>query len=282
MKVAIVTGTSSGIGLHTTIELAKQQYNVIALMRRQSDEAALIEQLQTDSLIDQVEYIKLNMENVQEVLHTIEYILNKYKRIDLLVNNAGYAQGGIIELVDYDAWQTQFQANVWIAINLCKAVAPVMREQRFGKIINMGSISGKIGLPAYGPYAMSKFALAGFSEALRFELLPYNIFVILIEAGSYQTSIWNKGFSALPPLTVPDYKPLYERMVDLTKQSASTKRHPVDLAKLIAKLAKQRKPSLYQYPTIDIKLIAWLKHIVGWRLFEHLIMNYIIKLKKHS
>lgn len=280
MKVAIVTGTSSGIGLYTTLELAKNGYNVFALMRHQSNTKALEEQLVAVSLQHRVEVIKLNMENVQEVQHTIDYIVNKYGQIDLLVNNAGYAQGGLVELMDYELWQQQFQANVWLTINFCKAVAPIMRRQRNGKIINLSSISGKLALPAYAPYAMSKYALEGFSESLRLELISFNVYVVLVEAGSYQTLIWNKGFESLPQNTIADYDRLHKKMVELTKQSAATNRHPRELAIFIYKITKQKKPTLRHIPSIDVKLMLLLKSVVSWTCYELIFTRLILKLKK--
>ena len=280
MKVVVITGTSSGIGLQTTLELAKQGYKVVALMREQSDRTALDVQLTQLSLTQQVEVIKLNLANVQDINHTIDYIVNTYKRIDVVINNAGYAQGGLVELVHSEAWEQQFKTNVLLPINICKAVAPIMRQQRFGKIINVGSISGKLGLPAYAPYAMSKFALAGFSESLRLELLPFNVYVVLIEAGSYQTAIWEKGFSTLPNNHIADYDPLQQRMVELTNQSATTPRSPVLLAKFICTVINKKKPTLYQVPTFDIKLIIVMKSLFKWKWFENIMFRFVLKMRK--
>lgn len=280
MKVAIVTGTSSGIGMNTAIELAKDQYYVIALMRPTSDHTQLDKRLRELSLLNRVEQIKLNLENVQEVQHTIDYITDKYKRIDVLLNNAGYAQGGIVELVDYEAWQQQFNSNVWITINLCKAVAPIMRKQRKGKIINMGSISGRMALPAYGPYAMSKFAIAGFSESLRLELLPFNVYVVLVEAGSYQTAIWDKGFSLMPTNTIEDYERINQRMIELTKKSAATNRQSIELVHFIIHIIRKRRPSFKQIPTYDVKLILYIKTLIGYRWYEKLINICLLRFNK--
>lgn len=280
MKVAIVTGASSGIGLNTVIELAKNEYQVIALMRPTSDHTQLDKRLRELSLINDVEQIKLNLENVQEVQHTIDYITNKYKHIDVLINNAGYAQGGLVELVEYEAWNRQFQSNVWITINLCKAVAPIMRRQRVGKIVNMGSISGQIALPAFGPYAMSKYAIAGFSESLRLELLPFNVYVVLIEAGSYQTAIWDKGFSMMPTNTIDDYDQINQKMIQLTKKSAATNRQSIELVHFIMHILKKRKPSFKQIPTYDVKVILYLKSLLGYTLYEKLINVCLLKFNK--
>ncbi len=157
--VALVTGTSSGFGLLTVLELARRGYVAVATMRdlRNSDELRL--KAQEEGLERQIHYLKLDVTNAAEIEHAIAGTLKTYGRIDVLVNNAGFAIGGFTEEIPMEDWRLQFETNFFGLVAVTKAVLPSMRQKGRGCIINVGSISGLVGFPGYAPYAASKFAV---------------------------------------------------------------------------------------------------------------------------
>ncbi|MFI8713985.1 oxidoreductase [Brevibacillus brevis] len=191
--IALVTGTSSGFGKHASVALVKAGFQVIAAMRdpAKRDPLDKLASLLIDP--DHLEVISLDVTNSEQIQEAITSIIAKHGRIDLLVNNAGYALGGFAEEVSSEEWRKQFDVNVLGLIDVTRAVLPYMRQQQAGRIINVSSISGRFGFPGLSPYAASKHAVEGFSESLRLEMLPFQVQVVLVEPGSFRTAIWEKG-----------------------------------------------------------------------------------------
>ena len=190
MKTAIVTGSSSGFGMLISIQLAKTGYNVIATMREIQKSDHLIQLATQENLMDKIHVYPLDVTSPESISKFGTYV-NGLRSVDILVNNAGYAQGGFCEELSIEAYRNQFETNFFGTVATTKAILPAMRSRGSGRIINISSISGRIGFPGLSAYASSKYALEGFSESLRLELKPFGIEVILIEPGSYKTNIWS-------------------------------------------------------------------------------------------
>ncbi|MEH7460458.1 oxidoreductase, partial [Bacillus sp. JJ1127] len=191
-KIAIITGASSGFGLLTTLELAKKDYLVIATMRNLDKQAELLSQVAGLHLQQNIKIHQLDVTD-PESIHAFQLFLKELNRIDLLINNAGFASGGFIEEIPIEEYRKQFETNVFGAISITQTILPYMRKRKSGKIINVSSISGQVGFPGLSPYVSSKYALEGWSESLRLEVKPFGIDVSLIEPGSYNTNIWEVG-----------------------------------------------------------------------------------------
>ena len=189
-KVAVVTGSSTGIGFETSLILARNGFLTYATMRNLEGEKTkpLTEVAKNENLPLQV--IGLDVDNDKSVADAINTIVEERKRIDVLVNNAGYALGGALEDSSMDEIKTQFETNFFGAIRATKAVLPVMRRQRAGKIVNITSMGGRITIPLSSSYHGSKFALEGLSESIQYELEPFGIKVILIEPGAVGSNFW--------------------------------------------------------------------------------------------
>ena len=129
--------------------------------------------------------LRLDVTDASSIKAVVESVLEQYGRIDVLVNNAGYALRGAVEEVDVEAVRDMFDTNVLGIIRMLHAVAPIMRRQGSGCIVNVGSLAGKFGGPANGTYAATKHAVEALSDAMRWELAPFGIQVALIEPGSY-------------------------------------------------------------------------------------------------
>jgi short-subunit dehydrogenase len=189
-KVAIVTGSSTGIGFETSLTLARNSFHTYATIRNMAGEKSkpLTEVAKSENL--QLQVIELDVDNDKSVTDAIKTIVDERKRIDVLINNAGYALGGALEDSSMNEIKAQFETNFFGAVRATKAVLPVMRRQRAGKIVNITSMGGRITIPLSSSYHGSKFALEGLSESIQYELEPFGIKVILIEPGAVGSNFW--------------------------------------------------------------------------------------------
>lgn len=176
-KVVLITGCSTGIGRDLAQRLAQFGYIVVATARN-------VETLDNLSVAMKLPLDVTQTDSVNEaVAHTVQ----QFGRIDVLVNNAGYTMLGALEEVSDEQTQQVFDVNVFGALRMIRAVAPHMRKQRTGRIINISSIAGKLSTPANGTYSATKFALEALSDALQMELAPFGIQVVVVEPGAIKT-----------------------------------------------------------------------------------------------
>lgn len=185
-KVAVVTGSSSGIGFATSLVLARNGFYTYATMRNLAKSQGIMDASKKDSLPIQV--IQLDVNDEQSVKTAIDKIIKEKGRIDILVNNAGYGLAGAFEDVSMEEVKSQFETNLFGIIRVTQAVIPYMRKQKQGIIINVSSVGGRIALPMVSAYTSTKFALEGLSESMRFELEPFGIKVVIIEPGVIGTN----------------------------------------------------------------------------------------------
>jgi NAD(P)-dependent dehydrogenase (short-subunit alcohol dehydrogenase family) len=185
-KVAVVTGSSTGIGFETSLLLARNGFYTYATMRDtlKSDKIEKIANKENLPL----EVLSMDVDNDDSVRNAIEKIIDEKQKIDILVNNAGYGLFGALEDISIEEIKKQFETNLFGAIRTIKEVLPTMREQKNGIIVNVTSIAGVVGIPAECIYVSTKFALEGLSESISYELQSYGIKVILIEPGVINTN----------------------------------------------------------------------------------------------
>ena len=196
-KVALVTGSSSGIGLETALALARDGYRTFASMRDIAKAGELEHAAKRENL--SVTVIHLDVNDDRSVDSAINQVISECKRIDVLVNNAGYGQFGCTEDVTLDEFKEQFETNFFSIVNIIHRIAPIMREQQSGIIVNISSVAGRIGLPGSSAYISSKFALEGLSECLRYELGQFGIKIAIIEPGVIKTNFFDS-------MKIPDSK----------------------------------------------------------------------------
>jgi NAD(P)-dependent dehydrogenase (short-subunit alcohol dehydrogenase family) len=189
MKVAIVTGSSSGIGFETSLLLARNGFFTYATMRNLDKSKKIIELKQKEKL--PLEVLKLDVTDDKSVKEAIGKVANEQETIDVLVNNAGYGLVGPLEELSIQEFKEQFETNVFGVIRVTKSVLPIMRKRRHGTIVNISSIAGRIGFPLTPAYVSSKFALEGLSESIAYELEQFGINVILVEPGVIKTNFDN-------------------------------------------------------------------------------------------
>jgi short-subunit dehydrogenase len=184
--IALVTGSSAGIGFETALALARNGISTFATTRHLQKESIIETIADKESL--PLTVIEMDVNDEDTVKRTIMKIIDEKKRIDILVNNAGYGLFGALEDISLNEIREQFETNYFGAIRIMKQVIPTMRKQRSGIIINITSIAGVVGIPGECIYSSSKFALEGLSESISYELRPYGIKVVLIEPGVINTN----------------------------------------------------------------------------------------------
>lgn len=274
-KVALITGTSSGFGLLASVALAKEGFRVVASMRNLRKQDELVEMAKQSNVWDRIDTVQLDVTNSEDVTRIVENVHLTYGRIDLLINNAGYATGGFVEEVPIEEWRRQFETNFFGTVSVTKAVLPIMRQQRNGKILNISSISGQIAFPAMGPYVASKFALEGFTETLRLEMLPYCVHVVLIEPGSYKTAIWEKGLEAMSQQEDTAYKQQTRSLLRSVRKIADSAGNPSEVVQIILQVVRAEYPKL-RYPIgKGVKGTIRFKQLLPWNWVERIIIRNV-------
>ena len=239
-KVAVVTGTSSGIGFETALALARDGYYTYATMRNAAKGDKLKELSSKESL--KIDVLELDVDNENSAKTAIKHILDQKQRIDVLVNNAGWVLWGCVEDVSVDEFKTQFETNFFSIIRLIQEVGPTMRNQGSGTIVNISSVVGRIGFPASPAYISSKFALEGLSESLRFEFAPFGVDVIIIEPGVIKTNFMKNMKMAKKSELDTVYKDITTKVVSGVKMMTEMGTHPKEVASTIVKAIKDKKP----------------------------------------
>ncbi len=239
-KVALVTGSSSGIGLETSLSLARNGFHTFATMRDLNRDEEIKEVVRKENL--NVEILQLDVDNEESVNEVINTIMERKARIDVLINNAGYGMWGTVEDVSINEFKEQFETNFFSIIRLIHRVAPIMRKQGSGDIVNISSVAGRIGFPVSPAYISSKFALEGLSESLRFELMPFGVNVIIIEPGVIKTNFFNSMKLAKKSNQDSEYKEITEKVISGVKMMAEMGTHPKEVADAVVKALKEENP----------------------------------------
>lgn len=251
-KTVLITGTSSGFGAAAARYFAENDWNVIATMR---DTGKVGNLLQNKNIM----VTKLDVEDISSISSAIAIGLERFGRIDVVVNNAGYGLFGIFEGASREAIQAQFNVNVFGAMDVSRAILPHFRENNSGTIINISSGAGAIGFPMASIYSSSKFALEGFSEGLRYELELLNIKVKIVEpGGAIETNFQARMGGEIGNVQfIEDYVPfldhigkLYAGMADTADSDAVEK-----VVSAIFEAANDDSNRLRYAPTNDIKML---------------------------
>lgn len=268
-KVALITGASSGIGAMTAKELAKCGYTVYAAARRVDK----MEELKKDG----IRPVSLDLTNENSMLLCVQSILRESGRIDVLVNNAGYGSYGAIEDVPMEEARRQFEVNLFGMARLIQLVTPAMREQHYGKIVNISSMGGKIWTKFGGWYHATKFAVEGFSDCLRMELAPFGIDVIVVEPGGIKTD-W--GVIAANNLKETAKGGAYEMHANqaaegmIKNYSGNMLTKPERIARTIRKAVTKKRPRTRYLVGFMAKPMVLTQKIFGDRMYDWVIRNF--------
>ncbi len=238
-KVALVTGSSSGIGFETALALARENYFTFASMRN-TDKAGKIQEIAKKENLN-LEVIELDVDKEESIKSAVKKIQEQKGRIDVLVNNAGYGLFGCLEDVSMDELKAQFETNFFGVVRLIQEISPIMRKLGSGIIVNVSSIAGRIGFPGTPAYISSKFALEGLSECMRYELSPFGIKTIIIEPGVIKTDFFSSMKVAKGKPDSP-YKEITERVMNGVKMMSEMGTPPDEVAKTIIKAIQTEEP----------------------------------------
>jgi len=232
-KVAVVTGSSSGIGFETSVVLARNGFYTYATMRNIDKSNKIADLAKRDNL--PLKVLQLDVSNVNSVKDAISIIAEKQGRIDVVINNAGYGSTGAVEDFSIEEIKAQFETNFFGVIRVIQSVLPLMRKQRNGTIVNISSIGGRIAFPFSPIYASTKFAMEGLSEALQYEVAQFGIRVILIEPGLIKTNFFE---NIKKPKKAEDsgsslYRRLLQKRIDRVKGMLENGTSAEEVAKVI-------------------------------------------------
>jgi short-subunit dehydrogenase len=214
-KVVLITGASTGIGNETAKLFQTKNWKVAATMR--SPEKA--EDLQ--HIVD-VECIKLDVTHQNSVRAGIQTALDRFGRIDAVVNNAGFAVVGPFEAATDEQIEQVFQTNVFGVMFVCREILPIFREQKRGVIVNVASMGGRITFPLYSIYHATKWAVEGFSEALQYEVREFNIKIKIIEPGPIKTDFYTRSMSIAKKEGLTDYDNFVARALPNLQKTGET------------------------------------------------------------
>ena len=275
-KIALITGSSSGFGLLTTIELARAGFHVVATMRDLARRGRLEEAGVAEGVAQNVEIRQLDITQTETIEPLVAQIVRAYGRIDVLVNNAGFAMSGFADDIALSELRHQFDTNFFGHVAMTNAVLPVMRKQAAGHIIMISSIGGRVGQPVISSYSASKFALEGWSEALRLETHSLGIRVVLVEPGAFKTDIWDRNVVVGERALRPD-SPNRERaakFVEFVKKNVP-KADAREVARLIARIAQDPNPKLRYLAGRDAHIQLWLRRLMPWRRYEKMVTRLV-------
>jgi len=274
MRIALITGSNSGIGLATSVYLARRGYTVWATMRNLERSGELGHAIAAEKL--PIEIAQLDVCDDSSVQSAVAQILQKSGRIDVLVNNAGYGLRGAVEEVSLDEWRRQFETNFFGALRVTQAVLPQMRAQRSGAIVNISSVLGRMAIPFSGPYVASKFALEGLTETLRYELAPWNIKVILIEPGFIATNFQQNAQVAQAAQSEDSPYAIFKRASGRRVQSNIYRAAPPErVAETIYRAITHPNPALRYAVGRDARLILPLRRFLPAGLFERILTKQL-------
>jgi NAD(P)-dependent dehydrogenase (short-subunit alcohol dehydrogenase family) len=240
MAVALITGTSSGIGLATATHFAREGHDVWAGVRDPATASELREAVERDRL--SVRLLRLDVDDPASVQRGVGEVHDKAGRVDVLVNNAGIGGGGAIEDVPVDWAQALFQTNYFGAVRMIQAVLPGMRVRRGGAIVNVSSIAGRLAIAGHGHYSAVKHALEAMSEALAQEVQGFGIRVAIVEPGVVVTPIFRKA-RRFTGEGSPNAQHVHRLLLFYQKQMPQAAQ-PADAARVIYEAATTTQPRL--------------------------------------
>lgn len=275
-KVVLITGCSSGFGYLTALKFARNGWQTFASVRELEGQGAkeLWEIRDKENLSLQI--LPIDVNSSSSVEEGARLVKNKFGRIDVLVNNAGFGFLGPVEEFSIDEVRQQYETNVFGVLRLVKAVAPMMRAQKSGHIINLSSIAGLVTFPLYGVYSSSKRALEALSEDLRFNLSHFGIQVSLVEPGSFHTRFSdNRKMPQSYMAESSPYKDLVEkfntRFRKIQKEIFTHSGDPQQVANLVYKIANQTKPSVRYLVGRDAQLYYYLRKFTPDFIWEYIL-----------
>lgn len=263
-KTILITGASSGIGRATALYFAEKGWNVAATLR---------DPLKSDSVLKhpKISLFTMDVTDPNSIAQAIRDTLNRFKKVDVLLNNAGYGLFGPIESIEGPQIQQQFATNLFGLIGVTQQIVPVMRDAGEGLIINVSSIVGRLALPYASSYIATKFAVEGLSESIRYELEPFRIRVKMIEPGSINTE-FGKGSKQI---VVDDpYRASMDKFLAVFAKGNARGAKPEEVAKVIYRAANDSSKRLRYLAKPGP--FFWMNRILPDAVWRRLLMKVMV------
>jgi NAD(P)-dependent dehydrogenase (short-subunit alcohol dehydrogenase family) len=254
-KVAVVTGSSTGIGYETSLILARNGFLTYATMRNLNKSENIKSVAAKENLPIQIK--QLDVTDDVSVTNAIQAISSEAGHIDVLVNNAGYGLNGAFEDLAMDEIKAQYETNVFGLIRTTQAVLPIMRRQESGTIVNISSGAGRFGFPGGSAYVSTKFAVEGLSESMSYELEPFGIKVVIVEPGVIRTNFFD-GLVVAKKSRDPNspYSQIMQKIATGFEEMMKNASSPDLVAKVVLNAIRDENPSLRYLAGSDVE--AWL------------------------
>jgi len=254
---------------------------VVATMRNLGRRTKLDEAAAACGIVDRIDIRALDVSDFAFVPTVGDTIVRDYGRIDVLVNNAGFAMAGFAEDIHLEELRMQLETNFFGAVAMTKAVLPTMRKQRSGHIIQVSSIGGLLGSMTVSSYSASKHALEGWSESLRLEVNALGIKVVLVEPGAFDTGVWTEG-ARMGEMAKKNTSPNFQRSLRMREVIQKIpKADPIAVARAIVAIAQNPNPKLRYLVGRDARIQLALKRILPWKTYEKMIADFL-KLDEQS
>ena len=272
-RTVFITGASSGIGLATALYFYEKGWNVVATMRNPEKRKTLLHEKGLPDLIH------LDVGDKGSIFVAVKYAVEKYQRVDVLVNNAGYAMYGPFEAANSEQIAAQYSTNVFGLMDVTRAMLPIFRAQKEGLLINVTSMGGRIGFPLYSLYNSTKWAVEGFSEALHYELKSLNICVKTIEPGVIRTDFYERSMDRGQADSISAaYQDVLRRAEGpLAEGGMTAGSEPLVVAKTIYRAATDGSRRL-RYPCgSDALMVNFLRAILPERVFFSILERFTLR-----
>jgi NAD(P)-dependent dehydrogenase (short-subunit alcohol dehydrogenase family) len=254
-NVAVVTGSSTGIGYETSLILARNDFLTYATMRNLNKGENMKSVIAKENLPIQIK--QLDVTNDESVTNAIQTISSEAGQIDVLVNNAGYGLNGAFEDLAMDEIKAQYETNVFGLIRTTQAVLPIMRRQKSGTIVNISSGAGRFGFPSGSAYVSTKFAVEGLSESMSYELESFGIRVVIVEPGVIRTN-FNEGLVVAKKSKDPNspYSQIMQKTIAGFEEMMKNASSPELVAEVVLNAIRDKNPSLRYLAGSDVE--TWL------------------------
>jgi NAD(P)-dependent dehydrogenase (short-subunit alcohol dehydrogenase family) len=270
-KSVLITGATDGLGRATAILLAQHGYRVFAA-GRSAEKRAQLDALAREKKLP-LETLELDVCDGASVERAVAAVQRKAGAIDVLFNNAGVNFSAAVEDLSLEDWRLQFETNFFGVLRVTQAVVPDMRQRKRGRIVMMSSVSGFVTAPTQGAYSSSIFALEALSNALRLELYPFGVEVVLIEPGYIVTGIQQAAMELSKPylekMNSGPYAPLYARfLASVTGARAKSHTTPEDCARIVLRAIEAPTPKIRYLVTGLAVLAKWSKRLLSDRMVD--------------
>lgn len=270
--VAVITGSSSGIGYETAVLLARNGFDTYATVHNLNKSNKIRDIAKKNNL--PLQTLELDVTSDKSIANAIEKIIREKRKIDIVINNAGYVSVGSVEDSSVDKIKDQFETNFLEVIRVMHAVVPIMRQQRSGTVVNISSVMGRIGFPLGAAYSSSKFALEGLSESMRYEERQFGINIILVEPGMTETNIYNNAKIVTNSKSGSHYVSLMQKMLTAF-QSSFEKQSPAEVARIVLEAITSDNPEPRYLVGKDAVELMDIKKNTSDREFEKVMENQL-------